>query len=116
MTFDTHAKELLRTKGSPQSGEKTLEKANALFELANAGFSLQETFQEIRSLYDNCEDDAIRRQLLDMIVKMHGVYKEAESKQAPTFIFNVHGDKNKIDQMLCPPHPAQASGEESCVN
>lgn len=104
MTFDSLAKDLLRERAlTPQKG--SLERAGALIELAAAGFSRPEIFSEIRDLYDNCDDPAIKRQLLDMVVKVHGLYKEDEKREAPVFIFNIAGDKEKINTMLCPPHP-----------
>lgn len=106
MVFDSIAKDLLKAKAGNPANEKNdaaLARAGALVELAAAGFSRSEIFCEIRELYDSCEDSAIKRQLLDMVVKVHGLYKDDEKREAPTFIFNITGDKDKLNQMLCPP-------------
>ena|SRR5689334_16041252 len=109
--FESIAKDLLRkstdsdkSNNSPSNSNSKLERASALMELAAAGFSRSEIFYEIRSLYDECEDHAVKRQLLDMVLKVQGLYKDEEKREAPTFILNVIGDKDRIESMLCPPH------------
>lgn len=103
MIFDSIAKDLIKGNSSTGKLASSLERAGALVELAAAGFSRPEIFKEIRDLYDDCDDPAIKRQLLDMVVKVHGLYKDDEKKEAPTFIFNITGDPVKLNQMLCPP-------------
>ena len=108
MNFDQIAKDLL--KPSPQEkklgnngSSGALARANALAELTDAGFGRAEIFNELRMLYDGAEDDSIKKQILDIVIKMHGLYKEDEARNVPTIVFNINGSKERINSMLCPP-------------
>jgi len=112
MTFDTIAKDLLRKQKVPDNltgnePKSTIERANALVELAEAGFSRKDIFDKLSELYDDFsdEDKAVKKAILDMVIKVHGLYKDDEKKEAPTFIFNINADPSKINKMLCPPLP-----------
>ena len=112
MNFDIIAKDLLKQKAAPRpinaansgNGGAVLEKANVLVELANSSFSIADTIAELRQLYDTTSEDSIKKQILDMIVKVHGLYSPEEKKEVPTIVFNLTGDPVRFGQMLCPPH------------
>jgi hypothetical protein len=109
MNFDLLAKNLLRSPtnesySSPKGG-KTLERAGALVELAESGFGRKEVFEELRFLYDGAEDDILKKQLLEMVVKIHGLYKDDERKESPIITFTVIGDPIRFQNMLAPPPP-----------
>lgn len=110
MNFDLIANNLLKKDLSRRGRARDKEadnnredgKTDVLEELREAGFSTREIFQEIRSLYDNAEDDTTKKQLLDMVSKMHGLFAQTETKRVPNIILNVVGDKEKLAKMLCP--------------
>jgi len=107
MNFDQIAKDLLRPPNQPAKKAEvkggTLARANALAELADAGFGRAEIFNELRLLYDGAEDDSLKKQILDIVIKMHGLYKEDESRNVPTIVFNINGNRERVNSMLCPP-------------
>ena len=108
MVFEQRAKNLLQQttpagldNPTPKSGDK-----NKHFQaLLNSGFGPEDTCRELRSLYDECEDDekGIKRQILEMIVKMNGMMTpEEQVRAAPTFVIQVNGDNARVNTMLCP--------------
>lgn len=101
MNFDLIAKDLLKQKAVSSSPEP-LDRANVLAELAEAGFGRKEIFSELRYLYDNAEDDTLKKQLLDIVIKVQGLYKEDDKRESPTIIFNIIGKADKLNNMLCP--------------
>lgn len=113
MNFDIIAKDLLKPAPKLNNGNNPLEKANALLELAENGFGRAEIFSEIRQLYDSTEDDSIKKQLLDMVVKVHGLYKDEDKKETPKIIFNIVGASNRVKDMLSPPLTSLNPASES---
>lgn len=111
MTFDPIAKTLLN-KAKAASGtldaSGVLGKANVLLELTDVGFSVKDVCAELRQLYDTSEEDNTRKQILDMIIKLHGLYGD-DKKEAPKITFNVQCDPTKFNSMVCPPIPAELS-------
>lgn len=84
------------------AGDK-LERANVLFSLAKNGFSIEEICTELRDLYDDSETDAtLKKQILDMIIKVHGLYTQEEKKETPRIVFNIVAKENRLNEMLCP--------------
>jgi len=108
MTFDLIAKSLLKTPAAPtQLDGPDKGRTTILKELAAAGFSREDLFNEYRSVYDTCDDDGVKRQILDAMSKIHGLFKEENIKpDLPQIIINVQGDSSKVNMMLCPPQPA----------
>jgi Holliday junction resolvasome RuvABC DNA-binding subunit len=106
MVFEQRAKNLLQ-KAAPQTFKpEPSDNKNKNFQaLMNAGFSPAETCRELRELYDSCDDDekSIKRQILEMIVKMNGMMTpEEQGKAAPIFVIQVNGDNTRVNTMLCP--------------
>lgn len=103
MSFSLIAQSLLKNKDiDPDS--KLTEKSDILSALTEAGFSPKEIFREMRNIFDTTEDDATKKQMLEMAVKVHGLYSNTEEhKELPKIIFNIVGDKDKLNKMLCPP-------------
>lgn len=102
MNFDLIAKDLLSQKPLSK-GTNPVARANALVELNDAGFGRKEIFSELRQLYDDAEDDIIKKQILDIVIKVHGLYKDDDKKETPNITFNIVGKVNRVADMLCPP-------------
>lgn len=104
MNFNTIANSLLKHQVSTKGDDKDSKSNGTIIEdLREAGFSPREIFQEMRSIFDTTEDDTTKKQMLEMAVKMHGLYTQEETKRIPNIILNVVGDKTKLNEMLCPP-------------
>lgn len=112
MVFENLAKDLLnkptRESGAGQN-ESALAKADNLLTLANNGFALEHILRDLRDLYDNTEEDSVKRQILDMMLKVYGMYQDKDRKESPQIIFNVKADPNKMNRMLCPLAPPTSS-------
>lgn len=94
MSFDLIAKSLLKGNESAASAK--------LDALSAAGFSQEEILYELKALYDNTDDDAIKRQILELTIKMRGMLS-VNSVEMPTFNLVIHGDSNRVKDLLCPP-------------
>ena len=108
MNFDLIAKDLIHSATIQQivAGKKNsdLEKLNLIDELARAGFDRQNIFRDLRELYENTREDSIKTRIMDMMVKIHGLYQTEETpKPAPTIQINIiNGDNTRLANMLCP--------------
>lgn len=101
MTFDLVAKNLIQNQTKSPSGPT--DRLAVLDTLTKAGFSPSDIFDELRHLYDTAEDDTTKRQVLDMMLKVHGLYANKEQdKVVPVININIKGDNDKIFRMLCP--------------
>lgn len=100
MSFDLIAKNLLKPNGqNPELGSKE----DFLKKLADAGFSDDEILQCIRQEYDATNDTADRKQLLDMVIKIRGLYiNKNEERSAPVININIKGNNDRVARMLCP--------------
>lgn len=101
--IDIKARNLLRSV-EPTDDNAKLSHATKLSKLAAAGFSIEEVFHELRTLYDGTEDDSIKRQVLDLVVKVQGLMAtEKEAKETPQITFTfVNTSASRLDNMLCP--------------
>lgn len=103
------AKTLLKAEkpspaGNPAISSAIGKRAETLEELANQGFSPRDIIREVRDLYDNTDDAGTKKQLLELVIKVQGMMSEEKVKEAPTFVLNIMGSREKTDLMLCPPH------------
>jgi hypothetical protein len=78
---------------------------DTLTKLTSAGFGSDELFTKMSDIYETAEDDSIKRQILDMAIKMHGLYaNKDDNKVVPKFNLNIISEQgNRIYEMLCPP-------------
>lgn len=114
MGFEHVAKDLLKKSGAiqviPVSKDKIRDKIKLAEALAKAGFSVEETCHELRTLYDECDESekGIKRQILETIAKMNGMLTPdpvETGRMAPVINLQVNGDNVRVNAMLCPSVP-----------
>jgi hypothetical protein len=116
MSFAQAAKKLLEDSHTPESivgGIK--DKRAAVKALNDSGFGIEDIFTDLRSLYDESEEEpAVRRQILELTIKVHGLLQgEVQAKEPPLFKFIFYGSEDRIVDMLCPPFVS--AGAESTI-
>lgn len=79
-------------------------------DLENAGFSRADILQDLRSLADSTDNDNVKKGVLELATKLHGLLKDdTVVKTAPTIILNIQGGNvsrettnGKLNAMLNP--------------
>lgn len=105
MGFAQIANGLLKQQAIPINGAapKVQGRADIMMRLDNAGFSIEEVFRDLKELYNETEEDHIKRGILSDILKVRGLMQaEGQKIEAPQIIINVAGDNVKVQSMLCP--------------
>lgn len=103
MAFAQIAKGLLTQSAIPINSGKPQGRADIMARLDNAGFAVEDIFRDLRQLYEDTEEDSIKRGIMSDILKVRGLMQsDAQRPEVPQIIINVAGNNVKVQSMLCP--------------
>lgn len=113
MSFNIAARSLLKTVPQTKPIGEKVSKDQVLQKLDAAGFSLEDTFRELRELYDNTEEDSVKRGILTDLMKVRGLLTtEQAAREIPSIVIQIQGDNTKVNAMLCPPVTSSECGND----